>query len=186
MLKYNRLIADGLAMATQAHEEGQRKASDLPYIVHPYEVALLLQKAGQPDKLIVAGLLHDTLEDTEIKEEDIFEEFGEDILQLVLGASERLENRDERSWEDRKEHTIKQLADASRNVKIVACADKLSNIWSMLRDYEKIGAELWERFNRGYPEQKWYYQNLVISLGGLGDFPLYQEFIKAVDALFID
>ena len=90
------MIRKALEYAAVYHKEGVRKGSNVPYIVHPFEVALILQENGMEEKIIVAGLLHDTLEDTELTAEQLKEEFGEDILQLVLGASEVLEGRGER------------------------------------------------------------------------------------------
>ncbi len=184
-LKKNELIAEALKVATKAHRGGNRKGGDqIPYIVHPIEVALTLQENDMPDEIIAAGLLHDTLEDTTIKVETLEDRFGREITDLVIGASERLENRDQTSWEKRKQYTVDHLKEAEKKIKYISCADKLSNIRSMIRDYDKIGDELWSRFNRGYEKQKWYYTNLVDSLIDLKGMEMYEQFRLAVDYLF--
>ncbi|MCF8000635.1 MAG: HD domain-containing protein [Halanaerobiales bacterium] len=184
-LKKNKLIADAIEIAVKAHHGGTRKGGDnLPYIIHPIEVALTLQKNEMSDAIIAAGLLHDTLEDTYITVDDLMDEFGEKITNLVIGASEELENRENTSWEQRKEYTVKHLKNVDLDIKYIACADKLSNIRSMIRDHDKIGDDLWERFNRGYDKQKWYYENLVISLKELEDLNMYEQFKEAVYYLF--
>lgn len=156
----------------------------MPYLVHLIEVAIILREDNMPEDIIIAGLLHDTLEDTEVSKEEIEDKFGQRVLDLVLGASEELEGREERPWKARKEHTIEYLADSPMEVKYVACADKLSNIRSMLKDFEEIGEDLWTRFNQVDPlEQLWYYKGLRESLKDLEDYDMYKEFAKSVDLL---
>ena len=192
------MIRKALEYAAVYHKEGVRKGSNVPYIVHPFEVALILQENGMEEKIIVAGLLHDTLEDTELTAEQLKEEFGEDILQLVLGASEVLEGREETLWEERKKHTIEYLKTAPIDVKYIVCADKLSNIRSMLADHEKKGEKFWDKFmnsdkkiggseySREYKreKQKWYYENLVKNLQELEGLKMYQELKEGVRNLF--
>lgn len=192
------MIRKALEYAAVYHKEGVRKGSNVPYIVHPFEVALILQENGMEEKIIVAGLLHDTLEDTELTAEQLKEEFGEDILQLVLGASEVLEGREETLWEERKKHTIEYLKTAPIDVKYIVCADKLSNIRSMLADHEKKGEKFWDKFmnsdkkiggseySREYKreKQKWYYENLVKNLQELEGLKMYEELKEAVRELF--
>ncbi|HKL12202.1 MAG TPA: HD domain-containing protein [Halanaerobiales bacterium] len=184
-LKKNSIIAEALKVATKAHRSGNRKGGDqIPYIVHPIEVALTLQENNMSEEIIAAGLLHDTLEDTEIKITDLKDRFGKEITDLVIGASERLENRDNTAWEERKQYTVDHLRNAERKIKYISCADKLSNIRSMIRDYDEIGDKLWSRFNRGYEKQNWYYTNLVDSLSDLEGLEMYEQFRLAVNYLF--
>jgi len=186
-LKDNGLIAKGLEVAAKAHAGDIRKGGDgIPYIVHPVEVAMILQKNGMSDELIVAGLLHDTLEDTDLTKEEIEDAFNARILELVIGASEELADRESTAWEKRKEHTLDFLKDddTAIDIKYVACADKLSNIRSTIRDYDEVGEELWDIFNRGYEKQKWYYEGLVDSLKELNGVEIYEEFKLAVNYLF--
>jgi (p)ppGpp synthase/HD superfamily hydrolase len=103
---------------------------------------------------------------------------------LVIGASEVLEDRENTSWKERKRHTIIYLLNAPFEVKIVSCADKLSNIRSMIKDDTTHGGKLWERFNAGFEDQKWYYTELVKSLAELKDYEMYIEFKRNVNQLF--
>lgn len=179
------LVSKALKIAAIAHEKCHRKGTEIPYIVHPVEVAMILQKSGLSDTIVAAGLLHDTLEDTELTKEYIKKEFGDEILRLVLGASEKLENRKNTPWIDRKKHTIEYLKNAELDIKILACADKLSNIKSMIREYEVRGDEMWSKFTTDKKEDhKWYYKGLVDSLKSLEDYDIYMEFKYAVNYLF--
>jgi len=180
----NDLIARALRLAALSHKNDTRKGKELPYIVHPVEVAMILQENGRDDDIIIAGLLHDTLEDTELTKKEIEKEFGKRIAELVVAASEKLENRNETDWTERKKHTINYLKNANENIQILSCADKLSNAKSMARDLDKEGEKLWKRFNAGYDKQKWYYTELVKSLENLKGNEIYNEFKKTVDGIF--
>ena len=184
MILHNDLIAKALRLAALYHKNDTRKGKELPYIVHPVEVAMILQENDMDDDIIIAGLLHDTLEDTSLTKSDIEKEFGKRIADLVVGASEKLINRDDRPWKERKNHTLKFLKEAEREVKILSCADKLSNAKSILRDLEVTENEFWDRFNAGYEEQKWYYRGLVESLKSLEGNEIYEEFKRVVYKIF--
>ena len=178
------LLSSALRVASKYHEGQKRKGKDVPYIVHPIETAMILINNDMGDEIIAAGFLHDVLEDTKMTEEKLKDIFNERIVNLVKGASESLEDREKISWEERKKHTIEYLKIAEKDVKSITCADKLSNIKSMKADYEKIGDKLWDRFNRGYGKQKWYYESLVDSLKELEGLKMYKEFKSVVEKLF--
>ncbi len=180
----NLLINDAIEMAAKAHEEQSRKGSNIPYIVHPFEVAMILQENGGDTEMIVAGILHDTLEDTYVTPDNIRKKFGKVILDMVIGASEELQDRDTTPWKERKTHTIEYVKNANIRVKLITCADKLSNIRSMIRDYNKDGENLWSKFSAPYQEQRWYYENLVKSLEELDGYKAYEEFKDSVKYLF--
>jgi (p)ppGpp synthase/HD superfamily hydrolase len=182
-----------LQTAWEAHSKQKRKGSDIPYIIHPIKVAIILIENGADEELITAGLLHDTLEDTNITKAFIAENFGSHVLDLVVGASEpykleintKLGLEDEiASWKSRKTHTINYINTAPLEIKLLTCADKLSNIRSMIRDYKLIGNDLWKRFNASCSEQKWYYEELTNSLSDLLEYKMYKEFLYLVKELF--
>ena len=85
----SRTIHDAIIFAAKKHQNQKRKGTNLPYIVHPMEVMQILTENGCNENVIVAGILHDTLEDTDTKPEEIEAEFGKDILELVLTAKRR-------------------------------------------------------------------------------------------------
>ncbi|MFW6308908.1 MAG: HD domain-containing protein [bacterium] len=178
------ILQQALRIAAVYHKGQKRKGSDVPYIIHPVEVGMILQENGAGIDLVVAGLLHDILEDTEMTEEKLVELFDEEIVRLVKGASEKLVARDQTPWEERKQHTIDSLKTADRDIKLITCADKLSNCRSMAIDYKKVGDKLWTRFSRGYEKQKWYYENVLVSLEDLQGESMYKEFQEIVKSLF--
>lgn len=183
---YSKLVIKALEYAAFYHKKEVRKGTKTPYIVHPVEVAMILKESSLEEEVIAAGMLHDILEDTGVTPDEIRAEFGEEILRLVLGASEELEDREGTDWKERKEHTIEFLKEeADFKVKAIACADKLSNARSMLRDLETEDPEVfWDRFNAKKECQKWYYQSLVESLEELDGMEMYNEFKEIVKRLF--
>ena len=181
----NKLIARAMEYAAQAHRGECRKGGDIPYIVHPFEVAMILKENSFEDKVVAAGLLHDLLEDTEVTKTDLKEEFGDEILNLVLAASEKLKGREERSWYKRKNETIYYLKEEADFInKAVCCADKLSNARSILRDLEAEPEDFWQRFSAPKKKQRWYYESLVESLKELEGLKMYAEFKEVIAEIF--
>lgn len=184
------LINNALAIAAKIHKDQVRKGSDIPYIVHPFEVALILQENGADEEMISAGILHDVLEDgnldIEFIKSEIRDKLNEKVLEYVIGASELLENRDFTCWDIRKQHTIDYLKDKDTpmEIKMISCADKLSNARSIIRDLQRVGDKVWDIFNAGYEKQKWYYEGLIDSLKDLKGTNMYEELKEIVKVIF--
>jgi (p)ppGpp synthase/HD superfamily hydrolase len=180
----NELIQKGEIFATKAHNGQTRKTSGAPYIGHPFLVAKILQGAGMPPKVIVAGLLHDTVEDTDITIEDIQKEFGDEIAALVAYNTEEKEH----SWEERKEHTIEQLKTGTLHQKALVVSDKYANLLELIRNYSELGDAIWNSFKRGKQQQYWYFSGVATS--GKENLPteeiptFFHEYEKAVDSFF--
>ena len=60
MKEKNDLFAKAMEKAAKAHQKSVRKGSDIPYIVHPFEVAVILRENGMTEEVVAAGLLHDS------------------------------------------------------------------------------------------------------------------------------
>jgi (p)ppGpp synthase/HD superfamily hydrolase len=174
-------IDQAIEFAARAHKGQKRKGTKTPYISHPYGVAMILQQAGCEEEVVMAGILHDTLEDTETTEEDLLTLFGPVVLEIVKGCSEPDKGA---TWEERKQHTLDYLKNAPLAIRQVACADKLHNIRSIKRDLNKSGEEVWTRFKRGRESQQWYYNGLVESLGYRERFALLDQLQDDVEAIF--
>ena len=80
------LVQHAYRLAEKAHA-GQKRASGEPYVFHCLAVAAILAEYSMPADIIVAGLLHDTVEDTSIKFEDLRNNFGEGVANLVQGVT---------------------------------------------------------------------------------------------------
>ena len=84
------VIEKAYKVASEAHKDQKRKSGE-PYIIHPLYVAIILADLEMDKETIVAGLLHDVLEDTVMTEEQMTEVFGVEVVQLVDGVT-KLEN----------------------------------------------------------------------------------------------
>ena len=147
--------------AYKAHGAQTRKGTQVPYLIHPLGVARLLFLAKASEPIIMAGLLHDVLEDGGKTAKDVEKEFGAEVARLVEGASEP-DHHD--PWKERKQHTMDYLGrDASVDVVAVALADKLDNLMAMHQDLDwfENKSEFWTRFKKGYEPQRWYYKGLL-------------------------
>ncbi|MGZ9587330.1 HD domain-containing protein [Paenibacillus marinisediminis] len=179
----NMMLHKAIQFGAVAHAGQFRKGTTVPYIVHPFEVAQILTAAGAEMPVICAGLLHDTVEDTQITIENITLEFGEDVAALVAGASEDKS----KTWHERKQHTLDYLSsEATVRELMLACADKLSNMRSIAEDYSIVGDALWDRFNQGKDAQKWYYSGLTEALKRLQDYDMYREFVALYQQVFAE
>ncbi|MBQ6355280.1 bifunctional (p)ppGpp synthetase/guanosine-3',5'-bis(diphosphate) 3'-pyrophosphohydrolase [Candidatus Saccharibacteria bacterium] len=79
-------VEKAVKLATKAHEGQMRKSGD-PYIVHPMAVMTMVQDWGMDEDTVIAAVLHDTVEDTDVTLEDIKNEFGETVAFLVDGVT---------------------------------------------------------------------------------------------------
>ena len=175
-------IHDAIIFAAVRHQNQIRKGTQIPYIVHPMEVMQILTENGCSENVIIAGILHDTLEDTDTTPDDIEKEFGRDILGIVQTESEDKS----KSWKERKQHTIESLKSDSLETKLVCCADKLSNIRSMYANVQSCGSELWKRFNASKEDIKWYYESIIDGLSDLSEYSMYEELRNTVKLVFCD
>ena len=173
-------IHEAIIFATFKHQNQKRKGTEIPYIVHPMEVMQLLSAEGLSEEIVIAGILHDTLEDTDTKPEEIEQKFGKAVLDIVLTESEDKS----KTWRERKQHTIDCLKKDTMATKLVCCADKLSNIKSMYADFLSIGEKLWQRFNAPKEDIKWYYESIVNALTDLASYRIYEELKETVKAVF--
>lgn len=178
----NAILHQAILFATNAHKGQNRKGTEIPYISHPFEVAQILTSAGCKTPLIIAGLLHDVLEDTEVTSQTIEKEFGPLVLSLIQSNSEDKSL----SWEERKQHTINYMTnEASLEELLLACADKLSNLRSIKADYNEYGNALWSRFNRGREQQSWYYSKLIDAFAPLHEYEMYWEISNLYTDIFV-
>jgi (p)ppGpp synthase/HD superfamily hydrolase len=179
------MIDLAIEVAVKAHQNQVRKGTDIPYITHPMAVGIILAKTGCSDEIIVAGILHDTVEDTPITLDYIRDTFGKKVSMLVEGASEPDKSL---PWEERKRHMVNYLKTAPLSVRLVACADKLHNIRTIVAEHEKIGDQVWERFRKGRSDQEVYYRGLVDSLCNRSDNQgyetLFQQLKSEVEGFF--
>lgn len=176
------MIQQAARFAAKAHEGKMRKGSEIPYIVHPLETAVIVSRMTEDPEIISAALLHDVLEDTEVTFEELSEAFGTRVAGLVAAESEEDKRK---TWKERKQATIERLAAASREEKLLCLADKLSNLRSTTADYLLKGEAVWLKFRmKDKKEHEWYYRGVLEQLSDLSEEPAYGEYKELLALLF--
>lgn len=122
-------IIEAYLFAKDAHE-GQKRHSGEPYIVHPLAVAEILTEVEADDKTIIAGLLHDVIEDTEYTFEDVEQRFGHDVAVLTEGVTKLGKVKGRTKSEQKMENIRKMILAMATDIRviIVKLADRLHNM----------------------------------------------------------
>ena len=181
------LLDRAIIFAVHAHAGTERRGKGFPYIVHPMEAVAIVSTMTADQELLAAAALHDTVEDTDVTVERLRAEFGERVARLVEEESDKFEEgvSEEASWHDRKQAAIERLSRASRDAKMVALGDKLSNMRAIARDYAVQGDAFWDLFHAKDPkDHEWHYRGLADALRELEDTFAFQEFEKLINQVF--
>ncbi|MBG9328477.1 bifunctional (p)ppGpp synthetase/guanosine-3',5'-bis(diphosphate) 3'-pyrophosphohydrolase [Corynebacterium belfantii] len=172
-------LVKAISIAAYAHRNQKRKATDIPYICHPYSVMLIVQSWTRDEDVLIAALLHDVLEDAaeEYSEHDMLNDFGPRVMSIV---KEVTKDSSLPTWQERADSYLAHLETASHEALIVCLADKTHNLMSIVADYEAVGDALWARFNAGKDRQLWWYSSVKAVLERrLGkEFPGVAEFAR--------
>lgn len=174
-------IQKAINLASRLHSGQARKGdSGLPYISHPFSVALILSSYTKDEDVIVAGLLHDVLEDVrDYYHDDLVRDFGQNVAQIVKGVSEdkdpNIKSDEKASWEERKSKYIKGLESASNESLLVCAADKIHNLQSMIDAYQEKGDALWKNFNSPKDKKIWFYAEVLKVLKLRLESPIVYE-----------
>mgnify|MGYP002678997442 CR=1 FL=1 len=120
-------------LAAKVHE-GQKRLSGEPYIMHPLSVALILARLGMDDASIIAAMLHDTVEDTDLTNDEIKKEFGDTVAELVDGVTKIGRVPLQTKEEQQAENIRKMLIAMSRDIRviIIKLADRLHNMRTLM------------------------------------------------------
>lgn len=181
------LVDKAIIFATIAHGGTERRGKGFPYIIHPLEAMAIVATMTNDPELLSAAVLHDTIEDTDVDYEEIKSRFGERIAHLVAKETDIREAPDGRklTWQERKQRDMDNLRDSSREVKIVALGDKLSNMRAIARDYHEKGNQLWQIFRvKDKATHAWRYRGLRDALSELSDTEAFEEFDRLVKEIF--
>lgn len=141
-------VEQALRVAIDAHAGQMRRAVEpTPYVVHPLHVALILARWGLDDDVLVAGLLHDVVEDSpDWPLERIEAQFGHHVARLVAELTEDKT----KTWDERKRAGVDKVAHMSPLAATIKAADKLHNLQSLVFELRTQPAdEVWSRFRGG-------------------------------------
>ncbi len=127
------LVERAYQVAKKAHGDQLRKSGE-PYIVHPLAVAIILAELEMDKETIIAGLLHDVLEDTAVSEAELTEEFGREVVLLVDGVTKLTQlNYAQDKIEVQAENLRKMFLAMAKDIRVIVIklADRLHNMRTM-------------------------------------------------------
>lgn len=195
MTGYSDRINHAFAFAAKHHDQQVRKGTRLPYLTHPANVAIILTRYGCAEDTVVAGILHDVIEDCvregmtrELLEERIGRKFGMNVLESVIAVTQRKLDDDgiEMSWDDRKVDYLARLSNATPDALWVCAADKVHNANSILSDLRRTAfpETVWGRFSAGREGTVRWYRRVADRLREIGfDAPIVNELEQAAAGL---
>lgn len=166
-----------LSLTLDFHGDQKRKKTDIPYMSHLMAVSAIIMENGGTEDQAIAGLLHDAVEDCDGENtlRTIRQELGENVADLVMECTDTMENP-KPDWAPRKRRYIASLKAISPEGRLVSLADKVHNISCILRDFERIGDKIFDRFWPEREETVWYYRELAKEYSRLDSTPLTKEF----------
>ena len=174
------LVSEAIAFAVKAHDGMRRKKSDVPYILHPMEAAVIVSTMTSDQNLIAAAVLHDVVEDAGVTIEEIEEKFGSRVRELVECETEnkRTDLPASDTWRIRKEESLNVLKNTDDDaVLMVWLGDKLANMRALYRDFKIEGVAMWQHFNqKDVNEQAWYYCSIAKFTERLSDTSAWIEY----------
>jgi len=192
---YSDRINHAFAFAAKHHDRQVRKGTALPYLTHPANVAIILTRYDCDDDTVIAGILHDVIEDCvregwtrEMLEERIGEKFGEAVLEAVLAVTHRRVDDDGNEFDrdERQADYLRRLEGASARARWVCAADKVHNGSSILTDLRRTldPDTVWSRFAAGREGTIRWYRSVYERLREVGfDAPILDELRGVAEAL---
>jgi len=151
-----------LSYTSELHARQARKCTQIPYVSHLLAVAAIVWESGGTEEEAIAALLHDAGEDQGGEETitDIRARFGDEVADIVEHCSDTFVTP-KPEWEQRKRMYVECLSKAGASTLLVSAADKLHNAQATLRDLEKYGSSVWDRFTPGRDGTLRNYDNLI-------------------------
>jgi (p)ppGpp synthase/HD superfamily hydrolase len=140
---------------------------------------MILQEHNFAEEIVAAGLVHDVLEDTDMNKEQLVQELGQTVADIVDGVSEDTSLE----WEERKALYATTVAKSSEGVRAVSIADKIHNAESIITDYESKGPAVWTVFNRGKEKKLWFEELVYAEVSKVWQHPLLDRYRTAIDIL---
>jgi (p)ppGpp synthase/HD superfamily hydrolase len=165
---------------------GQLRGDGTPFVLHPLEVGDLLSRAGAPDHVIAAGVLHDLIEKAGVTSGELGDRFGPAVTTLVLAVTddERIEE-----YAIRKAALRRQVAGAGDEALVIFAADKLSKLRELRREMaadRELGRTAAGRREQCARRIKHYRRSLEMLEERLPGSPLVRELAAELQALVHD
>ena len=165
--------------AREQHRGQRRESDEAPFILHPLEVAALLHNTGHREPVVAAGILHDTVEDTQASAQDIDQRFGVEIAQLVAAMTEDASIEE---FAPRKAALRQQIVKAGPDATSIYAADKVTKVRE-LRGRLAARPDLLETHARERARLDHYSESLVMLEQITPNHPLVRQLRFELEAL---
>lgn len=184
-MNFSQSIDNGIRLASHLHRNQVRRDNNrTPYVSHLFSVAMMLAKVTDDEDIIIAGLMHDSLEDVpHYTYEKLVLDCGERVADIVKHVTEPLDanklETEQLPWLTRKEAYLENLKTGGKESAMVSCADKIHNTESFLEDVKSEGDLFLSRFDSSLRNRLWFHeQSLAIITEKIGgDHPLVKRLI---------
>lgn len=150
-MEYTEKIQKAIKFAIKTHElyqKQKRKGKDIAYIIHPLTVGIILSQIRANEDVIIAGILHDTIEDSiddkKVSAQMLEDRFGKNVSNLVVSVTEQDKNL---SWQERKKQGLEHINNFSTDSLLIKSADIINNASELIDDYKRYGDKVFKNFN---------------------------------------
>ncbi|MER1986425.1 MAG: HD domain-containing protein [Solibacillus sp.] len=142
----------------EKYENVYRAGVVVPYTTHLFGVARLLKSAGYREEVVIAGLLHDCLEDGRADERELRTFFGDEIAKLVKVSTEPDKNI---VWEQRKKEVLNTIQHKTDEQLAIVLAEKTHNVRAITVEVAQLGEQVWANLKAPKEKQEWYYRSII-------------------------
>ena len=168
-MRSHTLLRTALKFAAHKHAGQVRKGTDIPYLVHPFEVGMYLQNIGMTNDVIMAGYLHDTLEDTDTTLNELSNIFGSRIASIVAEVSATS-----------KTNALKKAETYSPDAMKVKVADLMCNVSDIYDGYKEVGIAILDRFADGKKTIKHYKEMVILLQKRAKNMPILKKELESI------
>lgn len=195
MTGYSDRINHALAFAAKHHDQQVRRGMRAPYLTQPANVAIILTRYGQDESIVIAGILHDVVDDwsrdgysREVLQQRLSEKFGAGVLTTLVSVTQRRADDEgvELTPDERRDDLLARLAAATPAARWVCAADKLHGAASLVADVRRTvdPASVWSRLSGGRDTAVRWYRRVHDRLVAMGfDAPIMDEYAQVVREL---
>ncbi len=175
---YSYRIEQAIRAAAVLHKNQLRKGSmPFPYVTHLVATAFTLIDYTDDEDVIISALLHDTLEDTDYTIDELQEDFGGKVREIVEAVTEPKSSPDSRlSFREKKQIYVEQLKKGPKEAVLVAAADKIHNFRTTVEDYFDAHDRFIQDFGKNFDERIEVYQMVANVINNRLDGAILAEF----------
>ena len=180
---YTYRIELAIRAASILHKDQVRKGNiAIPYASHLFAVAMILSDYTEDEDTIIAALLHDTLEDTDYTADELQEDFGGTVREYVEALTEPQDNKNKSyTWRERKSLYAKHLRNAPQASLLIAAADKIHNMRTIVEEYYDDHERFRKEFEGSLEDRVLMYQDIANVINRGLDNEIIKEFNHVFD-----